>query len=153
MKSYEIAYLLNPDLSAEDAVLFAGKITQAIEKSGGSATYVEEPKKRRLAYFIKKQGAAYFGFTKFNLDESALRALQRAVSEERNILRSLVVEALKANRNLQDRPFPRHLLGRKERPAGHVRQLHVVPERPRPEKPAEPVDIEAIDKKLDEILK
>ena len=149
MKPYEITYILNPELSQEDAVFCAGKITQMIEKSAGNIVHIEEPKKRKLAYFIKKHGYGYFGYSSFNLEETSVNTLKRLIDEEKSVIRFMIVSALKINKNLRDRPLPRHLMGRNER-ALQQQKTHMQRKR---EEPKQPVDIEAIDKKLDEILK
>ncbi|MEK7636236.1 MAG: 30S ribosomal protein S6 [Patescibacteria group bacterium] len=149
MKSYEITYLLNPGLSQEDAVLCVGKITQAIEKSGGNIIHIEEPKKRKFAYFVKKHGYGYFGYSSFNLEEASMNTLKRCADEEKDIIRFMIVSALKINKNVRERPLPRHLMGRNERA---LQQQKKYTQRKK-EEPKQPVDIEAIDKKLDEILK
>ena len=61
----------------------------------------------------------------------------------------MIVSALKINKNLRERPLPRHLMGRNER-ALQQQKTHTPQKR---EEPKQPIDIEAIDKKLDEILK
>lgn len=153
MKSYEISYLVDPNLSQEEAGMVAGKITSAVEQAGGSIQYVDEPKKRRLSYFVQKRAYAYFGYTDFTLSAESLEALRKALAEEKPLLRLLLVEALKANKNLYEKTYtPRHLAGKFDRHSRSGFQKQPVHHKPPQAEPATEADIAAIDKKLDEIL-
>lgn len=150
MKAYEAAYLIHPDATPESVVTIAGSITQAIEKLGGSIQFVAEPKKRKLAYFVGKASHAYFGYTDFTLEEARSRDLEKAIQEHKEIIRFLVVLALKANPAFREKPFvSRTAFVRPERKTAYDAVL----KHPKQANNTEvKTDIETIDKKLDEIL-
>ena len=152
MKAYEIAYLIDSSISPEEAISFAGKITKIIEDIGGTIQFVSEPKKRKLSFFVGKQGHAYFGHTNFSLEPKKVSDLRKKLSEEKHILRLLIVEALKANPNLRERPVefnrPSEVSVRKVESAFRGPKAGAAPEG----QSAEKVNIEEIDKRLDEIL-
>lgn len=146
VKSYEIAYLISPDIAEDEVFGEAGKITGFIQDAHGLVGRIEEPKKRQLAYPIRKLKSGYFGWTVFSVAPEKLADIGKRVGAEKNIIRFLVVEEVK-------RPAyePRPHRPRSERPAappiGDVKPF--VPQAPKEEDKAK---IEELDKRLEEIL-
>ncbi len=141
-KNYELAYLLSPSLSQEEVLTQAGKLTTLIEESKGMIRKVEEPRKRTLAYPIKKQSSAFFGWTTFSMAPEFTPGLEKKLRGQEQLLRFTLVE----EEEITTRPF----------------MLRTVPSRPQPSYPRpipreapktdEKLDLEALDKKLEEIL-
>ena len=140
-KNYELSYLLSPSLNEEEVLTYAGKLTTLIEESKGMIRRVEGPKKRQLSYPINKQKQAYFGWTTFSLAPEFAVSLEKKLKGQESMLRHLLVE----EEVEVLRPMP----------------LRVVPSRPVRPRPAplkmpkpveEKLDLEALDKKLEEIL-
>lgn len=138
-KNYELAYLLSPSLPEEEVLTWAGKITAAIEESKGAIRNVEPPRKRKLSYLVKKQENAYWGWTTFAMAPEAVATLEKKIKGLGNILRHLIVEE-------------------EEMPV-RMPRLRTVPSSQAPraipretEKPEEKLDLEQLDKKLEEIL-
>lgn len=136
-KNYEIAYLISPQVAAEDAFGEAGKITGFIQDAKGFIGHIEEPKRKTLAYSIKKFREAYFGWTRFSIGSRELSELEKKLSREPNIIRFLIVHA---DETPPERYPLRHGAARKT-------QKSAVP-------PAEKerMDIGELDKRLEEIL-
>ena len=145
-KNYEISYLISPTVSEEGIFGVAGKITSLIQDAKGIVNKIEEPKKIKLAYPIKKQRMAYFGWTTFSMLAENLEEFKKKLRfEEKSILRFLTVFVPKRILEAKRRPyFPRP---KKELPQ------HVAPKSPPREfEEKEKMDITALDKKLEEIL-
>ncbi len=141
-KNYELAYLLPPSIAEGEVLTHAGKITTLIEGAGGMIRHAEEPRKRKLAYPVKKEVNAYFGWTTFAISPENLAALKKKIVSEEKILRHLLVEEEIETKPQFIRPFP-------------VRHQPVRPSvAPHPAEPKleEKLDLEALDKKLEEIL-
>lgn len=140
-KNYELAYLLSPSVSEEEVLTYAGKLTTLITDSHGAIRRVEEPRKKRLAYPVRKEQNAYFGRTTFSIASEHIANFKKKLKATEGLLRYLLVEE-----EIETRPqIVRPPL---QRPA---------PLRPRPiprveEKPEEKLDLEALDRKLEEIL-
>jgi len=64
VKEYEMAYLLTPDISEENVESEISELKKTISENGGEVIESVAPKKRQLAYPIKKQNRAYFGLNK-----------------------------------------------------------------------------------------
>lgn len=146
-KNYELAYLLSPSLQEMEMLDYAGKISALIEEQKGAIRRVETPKKRRLAYAVKKERNAFFGWTTFAALPAAVAAIEKKAKEIPQVLRHLIVEEEIETR----RPILRTFGAGAGLPAPAVGQK--APEVPREkEVPAEKLDFEALDKKLEEIL-
>lgn len=137
-KNYEIAYLLSPSIPEGEVLTHAGKFTTLIEGSKGVVRHVEAPKKIKLSYSVKKERNAYFGWTAFTMAPSYLADLEKKVKAQK-LLRHLTIQHEEMRRVPQFRP--QTVRPFKERP---------IPREP--EKPEEKLDLEALDKRLEEIL-
>lgn len=142
-KTYEVAYLLSPSMTDEEALAIAGKLSVLIETDGGVIRHLETPKKRKLMYAVKKQNSAYFAWTVAGIAPSAVMSLNKKINGVPEVLRAMIVEHEVETRQPYIRPLmPRPTVGT------------TVPKAiPREEqKPEEKLDFEALDKRLEEIL-
>lgn len=146
MKKYELAYLLSPGVAEEELFNWKEKLLKLITELGGTTKHTEEPKKRKLSYLVKKQNNAYFGWFDFIFAPSLLPQLEKRLKGLDNLLRYLIVEweefALKT-------PYLKTIPSRPSiafRPA--LPQREVKP----PTQEVPKLDLEELDKKLEEIL-
>lgn len=141
-RNYELAYLLSPSVPEGEVLAHTGKLAALIEEAKGMIRRAEEPRKRKLAYPVKKDKNAYFGWTTFNMVPEFLKTLEKKLKGLDKFLRTMVVE---------EEIMPTQHILRVVRP----RPAAVTPRKiPREQqKPAEEkIDLEALDKKLEEIL-
>lgn len=147
VRSYEIAYLINPDIPEDEVFGQAGKITGFLQDALGVVGRIEEPKKRHLAYPIKKFRDAYFGWTTFTIAAEKIAEIETRLEPEKNLLRYLMVEEVK-------RPVY-EFRPRSPRPARRApppRLEAVKPFVPAAPKEEDQAKIEELDKQLEEIL-
>lgn len=144
-KNYELAYLLSSSISEAELSVVIAKLATIIQENKGVIRRQEEAKKRELSYPIRKQRTAYFGWITFNLSPELVNGLRKKLAGETELLRSLLVEENMEQYNLP----PRRMYT--PRPMGPHAKLGV-PGTPPKEAPEEKLDLEALDKKLEEIL-
>ena len=133
MKSYELTYLISPEVSEEELKSLNEKINSLIyQKEAGVLNEVKIPSKKRLAQPIKKQREAFLTNLSFYLEPDKLENLERQLKSEKKILRYLILV----------RPKIKVAKVRKGLPK-------VIPKIPVKEKR---VELEEIEKKLEEIL-
>lgn len=140
-KNYELAYLLSPSLPEEDVLVWSNKIAALIEEAHGVIRRFEPPKKRQLSYPIKKTSFAYFGWIVFTVAPDVVLQINKKVKELEHILRHLTTEIGEAD--TRPRVYP--LRSVRKAPLQETKQ-------PVREKKDEALDLEALDKKLEEIL-
>lgn len=145
-KNYELAYLLSPSLPEEEVLGYAGRISALIEEQQGAIRRVEAPKKRRLAYAVKKERSAYFGWTTFAALPAAIAAIDKKAKGMPQVLRHMIVDEEIETRRPLLRTFA---AGARQTAAVGAPAPEVLREQ---ETPGEKLDFEALDKKLEEIL-
>jgi len=141
-KNYELAYIFSPSVSEGEVLTYAGKINTLVEEAKGVIKRAEEPKKRLLAYPVKKQKSGYFGWITFSLAPSELKILQKKIMGHSWLLRCLLTEEEVEKYPALIRPLPSRRIAPKVRPLAKREET----------KPEEKLDLEALDKKLEEIL-
>lgn len=140
-KNYEIAYLISPSIPEEKVLPCTGKISALIEEQKGVIKHLQEPKKQRLSYAIKKERNAYLAWTTFRLMPEHIAGLEKKLKSESSLLRYLIVEE---ETRLKAPVFrtPIAKLG--------MQKTATIPREA--EATEEKLDLEALDKKLEEIL-
>lgn len=138
-KPYEISYLITETLSEEEVMALHQTIKGAIVELEGTIDRETNPRKRRLAYDIKGQKAAYFVNLYISLSSEALKELEKKLKFEKNILRHLT---LVVDRRHQRELTKAHSMGRDKFKKGAKKNA-----------PEEQAKLEELDKKLEEILK
>lgn len=146
-KNYEISYLFHADIP-EDAVFGeAGKITGYIQDAHGVVGRIEEPRKRKLAYPIQKQGFAYFGYTVFTATPDKISEINEKLRHEKGIVRYFITEEVK--RPSMDFRQRGERFRHAPSIAGDDSTQGFTPQAPKEEDATKFVEL---DKKLDEIL-
>ena len=141
-KNYELAYLLPPSIAEGEVLVYANKLSMTIEEVMGIAKRAEIPRMRQLAYPIKKQNKAYFGWITFRMDPAVASDLDKKLRSS-NLLRYMLLQ--RDEIELSPRPIFREKVIQNTTPA--------VSEPPREQENKEQeLDLEALDKKLEEIL-
>jgi len=133
MRFYELTSLISSKLSEEEARKISEKINSFIQKEEGILDKEANPLKLKLALPIKKERQAYLLTLNFYLDLGKLENLEKKLKSTPEILRFLVQrKKLEIAKIIPEKP----LLKIKK------------PLKPREEK----VELEEIEKKLEEIL-
>jgi len=137
--------LFSPSISEGEVLVEAGKLNKMIEDSGGVIRKAEEPRKKRLAYPVKKEINAYFGWTTFNAEKDAISGINKKIKALAGLLRSMLTEEVEIEYR------PQMLRTIPSRPA-QIRPTKPTAPKTTPETQDEKLDLEALDKKLEEIL-
>jgi len=140
-KNYEIAYLMPSSTLEEEILTKSGKIATLIGELHGVIKRAETPKKRQLAYPINKNKIAYFGWTTFIMSPDSIKMIDKKLKRDMDFLRYLIVEEEIEKLTPVFRPIPALSRAPLKKPA-------TLPS----DKPEEKFDLEALDKKLEEIL-
>lgn len=133
-KDYEISFLVKDEADAEN-------VARLLKQHGAEIATGGSLKPLVLAYKIKKQTHAYFGYAHFSALPSALPALQRDLETNPLILRFLVITP----------PFMRmRTYTPRMKPSSPVRQSVSLGDMTPPS--SLPLSNEALEKKIEEIL-
>ena len=89
---YETIFIVNPDISQENTEQITNDFVAKVEKAGGRIVKREYWGVRPLAYSIAKRKRGHYVLLVTDGDPSALQALERAISLEERVIRSLTVK-------------------------------------------------------------
>ena len=126
LKDYEISFLLAQENGAED-------VLKLLKREGAEIIFEGQLKKITLAYKIKKQSEAYFGYLHFRISKDKVKSLENDLLTTSTILRFIIITP----------PFGRPKPEPKAKP------------RTAPAPPAQvgvPISNEALERKIEEIL-
>ncbi len=86
-KYYELAYLLSPSLSAEDAGAAENEIREILGGFNATVDTWDTPKRKNLPYPINKATDAYFGAIRFTTERANAPTLHEKLREDAKIIR------------------------------------------------------------------
>ena len=140
MKTYELTYIISPELKIEEAEGVASEISAFLQKEGGVVIKAENPNPKTLGYQIKKQGTGFQVSLEFNLEPEKVNALEEKIRKDSRILRFML------------------LVKEQTRKEKSKRRMKIIEEKPSPIKTSESktekkVELKDIEEKLEEILK
>src|SRR3989344_8123464 len=102
-KLYELAYLISPALTEEEARDFHQTIKNKVQDLGGLIDQEGEIQKKKLMYKIEKMYEAYLAFARFMLPAEKIKDLKESIRDKK-ILRSLLVQT-KRSTSVPRKPF------------------------------------------------
>lgn len=95
MRLYETIFIIQPELSEEDAEEHIKRVENLITRLGGEILKAERWGKKRLAYEINKQRYGYYVLLRLRGDSAIIPELERHYRLTEGIIRSMVI-SLKA---------------------------------------------------------
>lgn len=132
MKLYELTYLISPNLTEMEIKNFQEKLNSLIQE-GGILINSLLPKKRFLAYPIKKNNSAFFATLNFQMKPENLANFEKKLKSEPELIRYLI-------------------LAKAAPKAIEVRKKPFIVSKKFAEPKKEKVKIEKIEQKLEEVL-
>ena len=91
MRSYELSYIVHPELDEDDLAAVKDRITGLIDRYSGKVTQVEPWGLRRLAYPIQKQWEGQYTLVQFDIEPQGVAGLERDLGLVEPVMRHLVV--------------------------------------------------------------
>ena len=145
MTNYELTYLNTPDLSEEELKDFSKKISDFILTEGGTLDKITAPIRKKLAYPIKEKNEMFLATLSFYLNPEGLKNFEKKLKSENQILRYMLL-IKKVSEKIILKRIRRKPLEISEKPFRPSEEIRVKPKDKK-------VELEEIDKKIDEILK
>jgi small subunit ribosomal protein S6 len=91
VRSYELVFIVNPELDEDDLTAVRERVEGLIERSSGKVTKVEPWGLRRLAYPVQKQGEGQYVLMQLDIEAQGVAELERDLGLVEPILRHLIV--------------------------------------------------------------
>ena len=91
MRSYELMYIIRPDLDEEQTTAVIEKYKGLLETQGATVQNVEKWGKRRLAYMIKDQVEGFYVIVTFRSEPPAVAELERVLKISDEVIKHLII--------------------------------------------------------------
>ncbi len=91
MRSYEILYVIRPDIEEEAKATLVKRFDEVLTNNGAEIVESKEWGKRRLAYEIQDFKDGYYQIIKYNGDSAAADEFDRLAKINNDIIRHIVV--------------------------------------------------------------
>jgi len=152
MKTYELTYIISSEITSEEAGITAKKINSFIESKEGVILKSDNPVAKTLSYPIKKLGSGYFVVLEFQIEPEKLNELKEYMQNPPagggKILRHMITIKKPVKARKERRGARKPLFSAETEPA---EQKSMATEETK-EKPNKKIELEDIEKKLEEIL-
>ncbi len=89
MQTYEVMYIIRPDLEEEEVKTNVEKFAEVVNTNGGTDLKAELMGKRRLAYEVKKFSEGYYVLMNFNGEARTVEELERLMKISDAVIRYL----------------------------------------------------------------
>jgi ribosomal protein S6 len=144
--NYELSFWFSSRLEEKAIEQKFDNLLKQLEKSGALIIFSQSPQLKQLAYPIKKERNAYFGYIRFELSRGSLARLEEGLRLNHDFIRFMVLnikpkQEEKIPRSTFSKPVFREVRSKKEeRMKEGLKEGKVI-------------SLEELDKKLSEILK
>ena len=93
MRSYELVFIVHPEVDGDDFTAVVERVTSLIERSGGKVAQVDFWGLRRLAYPIQNQWEGQYVLMQLELEPHGVAELERDFILVEQVIRHLIVRA------------------------------------------------------------
>ena len=94
MKSYDLVYIIRPDLDTDALKAVVDRMGQRITDQGGTVEAVDVWGKKRMTFTVKKYREGVFVHTRFALDPTKVEEIRRAAALTEDVLRATITNAV-----------------------------------------------------------
>jgi len=91
MRSYELVFIIHPEVDGDDLTAVMDRVTGLVERNSGKVTQVDPWGLRRLAYPIQKQWEGQYVLMQLELEPQGVTGLERGLGLVEEVMRHLVV--------------------------------------------------------------
>lgn len=91
MKTYELTYIIAPDITIEEAEAKSKEIENAIQSKEGVILKSDKPVAKTLSYQIKKFGSGFFAILEFQSEPEVMVQIKSDIEKDGKILRHLIL--------------------------------------------------------------
>ena len=158
MKTYELTYIVSPEITSEEAEAKGKEIESLIQGKEGVVLKQSNPIAKTLSYPIKKSASGFFGAIEFQSEPEKLAELGEVLAKDGKIVRHMVIikraAEFKKERRTRTKPAAIPLMEMEQKIEVKETKEYFKDEKPAGAKPAvkEKVELKDIEQELSEIL-
>lgn len=94
MSSYDLVYIVKPDLETEGTSAVVERVTQRLVDQGATIEHTEPWGKRRMAYPIARYREGYYVFTRFAVPGDRIPEIRHVLKLMEDVLRASITVAV-----------------------------------------------------------
>lgn len=94
MRSYDLVYVVRPDLEQESLKSVVDRMSQRITDQGGTIEAVDVWGKKRMSFVVGKGREGIFVHTRFAIDTQKVVEIRRAAALTEEVLRATITGAI-----------------------------------------------------------
>jgi len=91
LRKYELMYILNPDMTADEQTEIVNRFSELITSMEGTVEDTDRWEKRKLAYSIKDEQEGYYVVVKFDGTTALINEIDRQMGITETILRHMII--------------------------------------------------------------
>ncbi len=96
MRSYDLVYIVKPDLDNEAIAAIVERVTQRLKEQGATIEHAEVWGKRRMAFPIQRYREGHYVFVRFSAPGDRIPEIRHNLKIVEDVLRSSIVLAVGA---------------------------------------------------------
>ena len=100
MKTYELTYIISPEITSEEATAEAKSIESAVQNKEGIILKQSNPIAKTLSYPIKNRASGFLGAVEFQIEPEKLTEVKEIIVKNEKVVRHMLIikEAAKIKR-------------------------------------------------------
>jgi ribosomal protein S6 len=91
MKTYELTYIVSPNMTAEEAQSKAKELESKIQSKDGVILKSQKPVAKTLSYQINKFGSGFFSVLEFQIEPEAMTEIKSLLEKDIQLLRHIIL--------------------------------------------------------------
>jgi len=91
MKTYELTYIISPEITSEEAEAKGKEIETLVTGKEGTILKQSNPSAKALSYPIKKHASGFMGVLEFQTEPEKLVEIKETLSKDGKIVRHMVI--------------------------------------------------------------
>lgn len=155
MKTYELTYIVSPEITSEEAGAKGKEIESLITGKEGTVLKQINPVAKTLAHVVEKRASGFLGILEFQVEPEKLVELQTILSKDTKLVRYMVIikQAAEFKKERRTRTKPTESVAaasQGEASLAPSEREQIIIEKPT--KTKEKVELKDIEQSLDELL-
>ena len=91
MSSYEIVFIVSPEVTDEEVPTTVDKVSESINRIGGTVTEIKQWGRRKLSYPIKRFIEGNYVLVRFELEPVLAKELEANLRRSEEVVRHLLI--------------------------------------------------------------
>jgi len=142
--NYELSFWFSSRLDEKEIGQKFDNLLKQLKDFGALIIFSELPQLKQLAYPVKKENNAYFGYIQFKFPKESLSSLEGKLRLDNNILRFMIFRIKPKKKQQVSSQFSKKSIFKKQKSEEEKKEKKIEEKE---------VSLEELDKKLNEILK